>query len=165
MIEALAGAIAGGVLGFISSNFLWKRKILFEKNNIARGFFLELGQIKEYLEDIPIAMPAKNPCNPEERPENVYVDIFERFSKKGPIYRDNGLYFLFKKEISSFENDIADLLLSIYPRILMIEKFREDPIPSKYELLDPFDIGPQITDIIEKIDETRSLLQKKYSID
>lgn len=115
---AFLSAVIGGVIGFLSSYFMWKTQIKYDKKNITRGFYLEIYSLENRLKLFADVFSGVTPLPPQHKTDDL-VEIPE------PLYADDGLFFVFRKEMFSFSSDLSKSLFEFYTYLLTAEKDRK----------------------------------------
>lgn len=114
MIGEVIFVIIGGIIGFGSSYFVWKVQTRYEQKNVARALYMELSSLEERLH--AFAGVFMNP------PSGVGRDAPMKINQ--PFYTE-GLFFSFRKEISSFNKELSNSLFQFYIHLLTAEQFRQ----------------------------------------
>ncbi|MBW4422954.1 MAG: hypothetical protein KME50_00415 [Nostoc desertorum CM1-VF14] len=150
MIGPLTGAIVGGVIGFFSSNFTinknWERQKKYEQNNIAFAMYQELYIREKLLNKIILNLKGK---------QNFEIMFI-------PIYTEKDLYFIFRKEMSAFDNKLSNSIVKLYVYLESAEKQRKRVMdyidnnfsPGQYE----FEI------LIDKLQKAQNELQESLKL-
>ena len=112
MIEKVIFLILGGVIGFTFSCFTWKLQTRYEKKNIARALYIGISSLEDRLK--AFVGTFKNPLF-RDNPIKV----------NQPFYDTEGLFFNFRKEISSFNKDLSNSLFEFYTYLIRAEEFRQ----------------------------------------
>ncbi|MGA2162676.1 MAG: hypothetical protein ABSG28_10860 [Methanoregula sp.] len=115
LIGAFIGAIAGSVLTGIFSWWLSKEEKRQEQKNIARALYLEIDGIYEHIH--PLATLWNNKYKTRS-------DIVEPVSLPQKLYYYDGAYFVYQKEVASFNKDLSFDLSQYYTSIKIVESER-----------------------------------------
>ena len=111
----LLSVVIGGVIGLFSSYFMWKTQIKYDKKNITRGFYLEISSLETRLKLFADVFSGVTPQHKTDDPVEIPY----------PLYADDGLFFVFRKEMSSFSSDLSKSLFEFYTYLLTAEKDRK----------------------------------------
>lgn len=114
MIGEVIFVIIGGIIGFVSSYFVWKVQTRYEQKNVARALYMELSSLEDRLHTF--AGVFMNP------PSGIDRDAPMKINQ--PFYTE-GLFFSFRKEISSFNKELSNSLFQFYMYLLTAEQFRQ----------------------------------------
>lgn len=114
MIGEVIFVIIGGIIGFASSYFMWKVQTRYEQKNVARALHLELSSLEERLKAFAVAFRNPPPGFNRDTPLKI----------NQPFYTE-GLFFAFRKEISSFNKELSNSLFQFYTYLLRAEEFRQ----------------------------------------
>jgi hypothetical protein len=148
MFTLIFGTIIGGAIGFMSAYAMWKIQIKQNRKNIAQGFFLELDSLEGMLK--------------------AYADVFSNPGSgvrtaaiEQPLYED-GLFLAYRKELFSFDKDLAKHLFEFYTTLLTAERNRQIDKSSIF-------FGPankEMKDAIKKankmLPQLKELLKKEF---
>jgi hypothetical protein len=102
------GAMIASIIGLFSSVAIMDLRADRDRDNLILGFYYELKEINEKIQQIPtddLSQCAR------------WLHI-----EKNPIYYDNGLFFVLRKEMFSLEQPFLEKMLSIYSKIIFLEQ-------------------------------------------
>lgn len=114
----LLSAVIGGTIGFISSYFMWKTQIKYNNRNIAKGLHMEISSLERTLKLYADLFSGVTPPPPQSETDDP-VEI------RDPFYTQDSLFFVFRKEMSSFNLDLSKSLFEFYTYLLTAEKDRK----------------------------------------
>lgn len=114
----LLSVVIGGVIGIFSSYVMWKTQIKYDKKNITRGFYLEISSLENRLKLFADVFSGVTPPPTQHKTDDP-VEIHD------PLYADDGLFFVFRKEMFSFSSDLSKSLFEFYSYLLTAEKDRK----------------------------------------
>jgi hypothetical protein len=105
------GVIIGGSGSLMNSLYLWNNSVNKDKADIAEGLYLDVSWIEDYL----------NTTKQEflENPEDKYI-----FVHVTPLYPNNGLYYVYQKDIFKLDRNIAKDTFTFYNHLLSAERDR-----------------------------------------
>lgn len=105
------GVIIGGSGSLMNSLYLWNNSVNKDKADIAEGLYLDVSWIEDYL----------NTTNQEflENPDDKYI-----FVHVTPLYPNNGLYYVYQKDIFKLDRNIAKDTFTFYNHLLSAERDR-----------------------------------------
>lgn len=114
MIGEVTFVIIGGIIGFASSYFMWRVQTRYKQKNVARALLTELSSLEEGLKTFA----------------QVFVNPPPQFNRDAPVkinqpFYTEGLFFSFRKEISSFNKELSNSLFQFYMHLLTAEQFRQ----------------------------------------
>lgn len=118
VVLVLLSAVIGGTIGFFSSYFMWKAQIKYDKKNIAHGFHMEIYSLENRLKLFADVFSGVTPPPPQHKTEDP-VEISD------PLYTNDGLFFVFRKEMSTFNIELSKSLFEFYTYLLTAEKDRK----------------------------------------
>ena len=149
MIGEVIFVIIGGIIGFASSYFMWKVQTRYEQENVARALYLELSSLEEQLKAFTGAFMNPPPGSNRDTPAII----------NQPFYNE-GLFFSFRKEISSFNEELSNSLFQFYMLLLRAEEFRQvdktdmffGPLNKamKDNIIKAYDLLPDLKKLLEK---------------
>ncbi|MEH2441868.1 hypothetical protein [Nostoc sp.] len=150
MIGPLTGAIVGGAIGFFSSNFTinknWERQKKYDQTNIAFAMYQELYIRDKLLNKIILNLKEKQTF------EIMLISV----------YTEKDLYFIFRKEISAFDNLLSNSIVKLYVYLESAEKQRKRVMAY---IDDNFSPGQDEFDIlIDKLEKTQGGLQESLKL-
>ena len=114
MLAEVVFAIIGWIIGFASSYLMWKVQTRYEQKNIARALYLELSSLEEQLRAFTGAFTNPPPGANRDTPMKI----------NQPFYTE-GLFFSFRKEISTFNDELSNGLYQFYIHLLRAEESRQ----------------------------------------
>jgi hypothetical protein len=145
ILNLVLGALIASMVGLFSSVAMMDLKSEEDRDNLIFGFYYEIKQLTDKIRNISSDDLSK--CA-------IWLQL-----EKEPVYYDSGLFFVFRKEIFSFEPSLLEKLLSVYSKIIFIEEQRKNLHLEK----PTFD--KNTPDIVNKlkieIDELLQLLEKE----
>lgn len=101
-----------GASGYLANSLiLWNTSVNKDKSDIAEGIYLDILSIEDYL----ISADQEFLANPDDK----YI-----FVQATPLYRDNGLYFAYQRDIPRMDRKIAEDTFSFYNHLLSAERDR-----------------------------------------
>ena len=152
-IFILLSAVIGGVIGFLSSYFMWNAQLKRDKKNIALGFYMEISSLEKTLKLYADVFDGVTPPPPQFKPDDP-VDVPDSF------YTNDGLFFVFRKEMSSFNRDLSKSLFEFYTYLLTAEKnrkidksdmfFRSANDEMKNCIIKAYKLLPSLMELLEK---------------
>lgn len=150
MIGSLTGSIVGGLIGFFSSNCTlkqnWERQKKYEQTNIAYAMYQEFYIRDKLLNKIILNLKGKQAL------EIMLI----------PVYREKDLYFIFRKEVSAFDNKLSNSIVRLYVYLESAEKHRKRVMAY---IDDNFSPGKDEFDIlIDKLEKTQQELQESLKL-
>ncbi len=151
MISAVIGGIVGG---FISSYFMWLLQKKDEKKNIARALYSEISSLEGHLR--VFSGMFKNP------PPGVNHDAPIEINQA--LYTDYGLYFSFRKEISSFNEELSKNLFDFYIYLLRADEFRKIEKSSMFFKPANDEMKTNIVKAYELLPHLKKLIEKEFGI-
>jgi len=101
----LGAAIATG-----TSFWAWKSQLNFSRKNIAYALLYEISQIEKPLQGIAEEFKKDD--------GNSMIIVPQR------IYTENGLYYVFQKDISDFDKKLSNMLYDFYYNLMIAEQER-----------------------------------------
>jgi len=104
VLPPLLGALVGGTIGFTSSYLMWKKQNRFNQKNIARALYGEISHLEEHLKKLL-------------EHDSLLIAL--------PIYSEQGLFFIFTKEISFFEPELSTKIFDFYGWLNQAENIRQ----------------------------------------
>lgn len=141
----IIGAGLAAITGLITSVYTMELENESIREKTSMGFYYELNELKKIVDDIPLDNLSK---------VAIYLELYRR-----PIYADNGLYFILKKDLFLLDKSIIEKILTIYPKIIFIEEQRKNVfLRTEHKTLHP-NIIKEIIDLKPKIDESIKLLE------
>ena len=105
IVMSVSLVVIAGFVGYLSTYHLWNKKVKYRKDNIARGFFMEILSMEKELKSYAGLISCK---------KEIY----------GYIYTDYGLFFTFRKEILELNSDLSKRFFGFYIYLLKAEKYR-----------------------------------------
>ena len=105
VVMSVSLVVIAGFVGYLSTYYLWNKKVEYRKKNIARGFFMEILSMEKELKSYAGLMSDK---------KEIY----------GHIYTNYGLFFTFRKEILELNSDLSKRFFRFYIYLLKAEKYR-----------------------------------------
>ena len=105
VVMSVSLVVIAGVVGYLSTYYLWNKKVKYRQGNIVRGFFMEIFSMEEELKSYADLMSCK---------KEIY----------GHIYTNYGLFFTFRKEILELNSDLSKRFFGFYIYLLKAEKYR-----------------------------------------
>lgn len=108
----IASVIIGAIIAFFSSKFLWKQQEDTKLRNLAHALYLEITQKEHYLTSF--ALMARS---------NLNADNYPIIPQE--LYPKDGLYFVFQREIASFDENLSYPLYRFYSNVLEAENERK----------------------------------------
>ena len=101
-----------GASGYLANSlFLYYTSMNNDKSDIAEGLFLDVSSIQDYL----VAADHEFLANPGDK--NIYVQAT-------PLYPDNGLYFVYQRDIPRMDRKLAEHTFTFYNHLLAAERDR-----------------------------------------
>jgi hypothetical protein len=107
----IIGVLIGGGLYLTNSLLLWNMSVNKDKSDIAVGLNLDVSSLENYL----VAADREFLANPDGR----YI-----FVQATPLYPDNGLYFVYQRDISRMDRKVAEDTFTFYNHLLSAERDR-----------------------------------------
>jgi hypothetical protein len=104
VLPPVLGAGVGGTIGFTSSYLMWKKQNRFNQKNIACALYLEISRLEEHLKKLL-------------EHDSLLIAL--------PIYSEQGLFFIFTKEISFFEPELSTKIFNFYGWLNQAENIRQ----------------------------------------
>ncbi|OUL22043.1 hypothetical protein [Nostoc sp. 106C] len=150
MIASLTSTIVGGVIGFFSSNCTlaknWERQKKYEQTNIAYAMYQEFSIRDKLINKIILNLKGK---------QNFEIMVIS-------IYRDKDLYFIFRKEVSTFDNKLSNSIVKLYVYLESAEKQRKRVMAY---IEDNFSPGKNELDLlIDKLEKVQQELQESLRL-
>ncbi|MFA4972463.1 MAG: hypothetical protein WC683_07600 [bacterium] len=128
--EMLFGALIASLVGFVFAAETAATQQQDEIRRIATGFLYETREIQARFK-------AANIIDGKTYAQFLASPI--------QIYSGSGLYFILQKEIYSLDKEIIDLILRVYPNIILFSQYQRDPKRSFY--------GRDFMERLKQIDE------------
>ena len=104
VVMSVSLVVVAGVMGYLSTYYLWNKKVEYRKRNIARGFFMEILSMEKELKSYAGLMSYEK-------------EIYRH------IYTNYGLFFTFRKEILELNSDLSKRFFGFYIYLLKAEKY------------------------------------------
>lgn len=111
------GAIIGGIFTFWGSYYVWdqqqkavEQQQIMEQRNIARALYMEISRRESLLNSSVSVPPTKDDLNNPNFTAGFDIHIY-----------NNGLYFIFNKEISRFDANTSMSIFDFYNHIIDLE--------------------------------------------
>ena len=147
--DAIVGVAVGAIIGFASSYFMWKVQIKHNRKTVAKGFYLEISSLEEHIERFARLFDAPGPGA-------GLVEI------KQPFYSD-GLFFVFRKEIFGFNQDLSEGLFEFYNCLLTADKNRKVAHSDQFFTLANDAMKSSIKKAYNLLPNLKELLKKEFS--
>jgi hypothetical protein len=101
-----------GASGYLANSlFLWNTSMDKDKGDVAEGLYLDILLHEDYLVSIDQEFLANL--------DDKYI-----FIQGTPLYPDNGLYFVYQRDISKMDRKIANDTFTFYNHLLAAERDR-----------------------------------------
>jgi hypothetical protein len=117
IMDLVIGAMIASIIGLLSSIVLMDLNMERERDNVILGFYYDLKFIRDKIQNIPA--------------EDLQKCTWWLHVEKEPLYYDNGLYFVFRKEIFLLDHDITEKLIKVYSKIIFLEEQRKNLLLEK----------------------------------
>jgi hypothetical protein len=111
IIILILGIIIGASGYLANSLILWNTSVNKEKGDIAEGLYLDVSSLEDYL----VTADQEFLANPNDK--YIYV-------QGTPLYPDNGLYFVYQRDIARLDRKIAQDTFTFYNHLLSAERDR-----------------------------------------
>ena len=108
----MLGVIIGASGYLVNSLFLWNTSIAKDKGDVAEGLYFDVALHEDYL----VAIDQEFLANPADK----YI-----FIQGTPLYPDNGLYFVYQRDVSRMDRKIANDTFTFYNHLLAAERDRD----------------------------------------
>ena len=108
----MLGVIIGASGYLVNSLFLWNTSIAKDKGDVAEGLYFDVALHEDYL----VAIDQEFLANPADK----YI-----FIQGTPLYPDNGLYFVYQRDVSRMDRKIANDTFTYYNHLLAAERDRD----------------------------------------
>jgi hypothetical protein len=103
-----------GASGYLANSLiLWNTSMNKDRSDIAEGLYLDVSSLEDYL----ITTDQEVLANPDDK----YI-----FVQGIPLYPDNGLYFVYQRDISKMDRKIAQDTFNFYNHLLSAERDRNN---------------------------------------
>jgi hypothetical protein len=109
----LLGVFIGASGYLVNSLFLWNTSVNKDKSEIAEGLYFDVSSIDDYL----LATDREFLANPGEK----YI-----FVQGSPLYPENGLYFVYQRDIPRLDRKIGQDTFTFYNHLLAAERDRNN---------------------------------------
>ncbi|MHC1686835.1 MAG: hypothetical protein AB9879_03885 [Methanothrix sp.] len=131
VVGALIAALIGGFFSLLATyivldqqqNALNEQQII-EQRNIAQALYYDISRTEngtiEFLEGLGSKNSNETVINVTDLVSSGVI-----FDIKTPIYKDNGLYFVFQKDISKFDSNLSANIYIYYSKLLSAEHGRQ----------------------------------------
>lgn len=115
--------IFGVYLGYVLSIRHWKHQLDYQKENIAMGFYNEIGDLQKIINPIMRYYKLHKPTvGHAYYLKNVIDETKVDLNENKSLYDNYGLYFLFHKEIYNFDKELIKKIIIFYKNFLQAEE-------------------------------------------
>lgn len=105
------GVLIGASGYLVNSLYLWNTSVNKDRSDIAEGLYFDISSIEDYL----IATDREFLANPDDT--NIFVQGY-------PFYPENGLYFVYQRDIPRLDRKVAQDTFTFYTHLLAAERDR-----------------------------------------
>ena len=112
IIILMLGVIIGASGYLANSLFLWNTSINKDKGDVAEGLYFDVLLHEDYL----VAIDQEFLANLNDK----YI-----FVQGTPLYPDNGLYYVYQRDVSRLDRKIANDTFTFYNHLLAAERDRD----------------------------------------
>jgi len=113
IIILILGVLIGASGYLANSLILYNTSVNKDRSDIAEGLYFDISSIEDYL----IATDREFLANPDDK--NIFVQGY-------PFYPENGLYFVFQRDIPRLDRKIAQDTFTFYNHLLAAERDRSN---------------------------------------